>query len=191
MQTASHAYWTWRLARDRPHSGPRVLGAVAPDLPAVGLGIALSARGVSRDDLLDQIYLRPAWRWVHLAAHSLLSPAALLAVARRHARAHSFAAGWIGHLLVDYLSHHTDAWPPLWPLSRRDWPSPVSYWEPSHHARLWSATEAAAVALAALTEHRPRRRLLGAAAWAMAGAPALLGRGRDLWTALGYEPETR
>jgi hypothetical protein len=188
VQTATHAFWTWRLARDRPHPGPRVLGAVAPDLPAVALGIALSARGVGQDDLLDEIYLRPARRWVHLAAHSLLFPAGLLAVARRRPRTHSFAGGWTGHLLIDYLTHHTDAWPPLWPASRRGWPSPVSYWEPRHHARLWSAAEAATLALAALAEDRPRRRLLGAAACAVAGAPALLGPGRDLWTALGYKP---
>jgi hypothetical protein len=188
VQTATHAYWTWRLARERPHAGWRVLGAVAPDLPAVALGVALSARGVGRDDLLDEIYLRPTWRWVHLGAHSLLSPAALTAVAGGRSQARSFAGGWTGHLLVDYLTHHTDAWPPLWPLTKRGWPSPVSYWELGHHARLWSAAESAALALAAIRDDRPRRRLLGAAACLLAAAPALLGSGRDLWSALGYRP---
>lgn len=188
MQTATHAYWTWRLARDRPRGGWIVLGAVAPDLPALAVGAGLSARGVDRGELLDEIYHRPAWRWLHLAAHALLAPVAVLAAGRRRPGARALAGGWLGHLSIDYLTHHTDAWPPLWPLQRRGWPSPISYWETAHHARLWSTGEAGALALATAVDRRRTGRVLGVAACALAAGPALLKPEHNLWTALGYRP---
>jgi hypothetical protein len=44
VQTPSHAYWTWRLTRERPVVGWRVLGAVTPDLPGFALAAGLLAQ---------------------------------------------------------------------------------------------------------------------------------------------------
>jgi hypothetical protein len=188
VQTAAHAYWTWRLVRGRPAGGWAVLGAVTPDLPAIGMAAELALRGVRREHLLDEIYQRPGRRPVHRAAHSVFAPALLALAARRSRAGRGLAAGWVGHLAIDYLTHHTDAWPALWPLRRRGWPSPVSYWEPDHHARAWSAAETAAVAAATALDRGLAARLAGAAVCMWVAGPALVPAGKNFWTARGFTP---
>jgi hypothetical protein len=188
VQTAAHAYWTWRLARGRPRGGWAVLGAVAPDVPAIGIAAALLLRGVPREAVLEEVYQRPGRRQLHRAAHSMFAPALMALAARRSRAGRAVAAGWAGHLAVDYASHHTDAWPPLWPLRRRGWPSPLSYWEPDHHARAWSAAETIAVAAATALDRGLAARLAGAAVCLWVAGPALAPAGTNLWTARGLSP---
>ena len=104
-----------------------------PDLPAAIRGAWVITARAPRHEALDRIYHRPPWREVHLAAHAAWGPLVLLA-ANRGPRARALAAGWAGHLAVDYVTHHDDAWPPAWPLSPRRWRAPVSYWQREHHA---------------------------------------------------------
>jgi hypothetical protein len=185
MLTTSHAFWTWRAARGRPSVAEAVLGAVAPDLPGwIGWG-ALSARGVPREELLGALYHDWPWREVHLAVHAVWGPALAAALGRR-----ALAAGWLGHLLVDYATHHDDAWPPLWPLSGRAWRSPVSYWQREHHARAWTTVEVAALAAAVLAD-RGSRRAVAVGALAIAAWPLVAGRGENLWTGMGARPVVR
>jgi hypothetical protein len=188
VQTAGHVYWTWRLTRGRPGTPWRVLGSATPDLPSLGRGAVLLARGTPLEELLDAIYDRGAWRWLHLAAHSVLPPLAILTLGRHSRVGRAVASGWAGHLVVDYASHHSDAWAPLWPLSRAAWRSPVSYWEPSHHARRWSAAELAATATAALADRGTRERAAGLVVAMLAAGPLVAPRGQDLWTASGLRP---
>jgi len=189
LLTSSHGYWALRLSRRRP--GWTALGAVGPDLPALTLGALLAARRVPRPELLERLYHRGPGRATNLLAHSLLVPAALATATRRESGRRAVAAGWLGHLAVDYLSHHDDAWPPLWPLSHRRLASPVSYWQPEHHARGWSQVEALALAAAvARDRERPGRRVAGAAAWVVASWPALLRRG-NLFGAVGLRPDAQ
>ncbi len=160
MLATSHLFWS---AHARP-SATRwwLLGAVAPDLPAIARAAALRARGSRLDDVCAQTYHRSPWREVQLSAHSVLAPLALAALRRRAAR--QLAAGWLGHLVIDALTHHDDAWPPLWPLSQRRWRSPLSYWQREHHARQLLAAELIAVIFAARRTHYPALGLLAAAA---------------------------
>jgi membrane-bound metal-dependent hydrolase YbcI (DUF457 family) len=46
----------------------------------------------------------------------------------------AFLLGWIGHNMADFPTHAEDARPPLWPLSRWRWKSPVSYWDRKFYA---------------------------------------------------------
>lgn len=189
MLTSSHAYWTWRAARGRPGAAAAVAGGALPDVPALVAAAALRAGGVPRRDLLAAAYRRPLPRLVHLAAHSALAPAALAAAAGpRRPGARRLAAGWAGHLAADYATHHTDAWPPLWPLTRRVWRAPVSYWEPAHHARAWSAAEAVALLAAAATERSAPGRAAALAAAALATGPLRAGAARSVWEARGLQP---
>lgn len=133
-----------------------MLGAVAPDLPVICAVAVLRARGRPTEGLLDAAYHGPGLAPLHMAVHSLLAPTAAALVGRAP---RAFAAGWLGHLLVDYATHARDAWPPAWPLSRRRFPSPVSYWEPDRHARAFSAIEVAALVAAASRDRGlPARR---------------------------------
>lgn len=161
--TSSHVYWTWRLT---PRAAAvAVVGAVLPDLPALAVGAVLVGRGRRGRELFRTIYHRPPWREVHLAAHSAFGPLALAARGGRRARL--LAAGWGGHLAIDLVSHHDDAWPHLWPLSRRRWRSPVSYWQSSRHATLWKRTETLALAVAVASDVRAPRRAAGLIAMAL------------------------
>lgn len=122
------------------------------------------------------MYEREPWRSVHLAAHSTLAPALLWTAGRRRPTVRTIAAGWAAHIAVDLASHHDDAWPPLWPLSRWRWSSPVSYWQREHHAPMWRAVEALALAAAVVSDRRFTRRLAGIAA--LAALAVLLAPGR-------------
>ncbi len=96
-------------------------------------------------NLPDGVYQRSPWREVHLMTHSVLVPAAIAVVPKRQARA--LAAGWMSHVATDYLTHHDDAWSPLWPLTAKRWPAPVSYWQVEHHARPFAALDASGLIL--------------------------------------------
>lgn len=189
MLATSHLFWS---AHARP-SATRwwLLGAVAPDLPAIVRASALRARGTPVEDVCAKTYHCSPWREVQLGAHSVLAPLALAAVRRRGAR--ELAAGWLGHLVVDALTHHDDAWPPLWPVSPRRWRSPLSYWQREHHARPLLAAELTALLFTRPRTLHPRLGLLAAAATGYALMRALaeargplgfpvdpLARGRDL-----------
>lgn len=180
MLTTSHAVWTARLTRRSAARRWAVLGGVAPDLPAAVLGGWAFARGHRGAEFLRRTYQRPGVERVHLLAHSALVPALVLLSGGRRRRA--VALGWAGHLACDLVTHHDDAWPHLYPLSRHRLRSPVSYWQRHRHARAWSAGESAALAAALLTEReRPLRAAtllaLAAAAWPLARPGA--------WTAHG------
>lgn len=183
MHATSHGYWTHRLARRAraTHPGWAALGGVLPDLPAAGLTVGLRAAGrawrVAGDEAFDARF-EP----LHRATHSALGAAGLALTAPTRSRRRAVAAGWAGHLLVDLVSHHADARPPAWPLSRRIWRSPVSHWEADHHAAAWNAVDALALASAAYREGRRARRIAaaGAAAVSVAGFwEALAGRPLD------------
>lgn len=198
MLATSHLFWS---AAARP-SATRwwLLSAVAPDLPAIARAASLlRARGRPLDDVCAATYHRSPWREVQLTAHSVYGPLALVALTRRRA-ARQLAAGWLGHLAIDALTHHDDAWPLLWPLSRRRWRSPLSYWQREHHARLLLVAELIAVTLAARRTRYPALGLLAAAAtgYVLRGTLAddrgpmgptadPLARERDL-AGLGHEP---
>jgi hypothetical protein len=164
-----------------------VAGASAPDLPALVRAAVLSARGVGRADLIAATYQPPRWRVVHRAFHSAFVPAAL-ACTGRAPLLRPLAAGWTAHLAADLVSHHTDAWPLLWPLSGARWRSPVSYWERDHHARTWSAVESAALAGMAARERGRTARALGLGAALLAAGPLAAGN-RSMWRALGARPD--
>jgi len=161
MLTTSHAYWTWRALPAGRRRAAAVLGAAAPDLPALALGTALALRGYGHRGLIGRVYRREPWRSVHRGGHSVLAPVAIAAAGLRRPALRELAAGWGAHLAVDLATHHDDAWPPLWPLSRWRWRSPVSYWQRDHHAQLWRTAEALALITAIAGDRQNARRLGG------------------------------
>lgn len=170
MLTTSHAYLAWRAARRRPGGAWVALGAAAPDLPAMALLPVGRARGLRGGELLAWTY-RGRLERLHLMVHGLPVAALVLALPSRRARA--LGAGWLSHQVIDYASHHDDAWPPLHPLSRRAWRSPVSYWQPEHGARAWSVAECALLGAAAATDRSRAGRLAALGALAVAALPLM------------------
>lgn len=139
-------------------------------------------RGTPHRAVLSSIAHRSGRRRdLHRAAHSFLPPLALLA--SRTAR--PLAVGWSSHLAIDLLTHHSDAWPHLWPLNGWVWRSPLSYWEGGRGGLAFRLAEVAVLAAAACGERRLHRRLIGAAALACAVVPLAweIGRRSGLRTA--------
>ncbi|HEV2772703.1 MAG TPA: hypothetical protein VGV57_07750 [Thermoleophilaceae bacterium] len=178
MHITSHGYWTHRLARrcGAPRPGWSALGAMVPDLPAGALTVGLRAAGRSWRAAGDEAF-DPRFELVHRLMHAAAGPLALALGSSSGSRRRALALGWAGHLLVDLVSHHADARPPGWPLSARVWRSPISHWEPSHHAAAWNALDAMALAAAARTELPRVERLAatGAVAVAVAGLAEAIG----------------
>ena len=127
-----------------------------PDLPAIAGAIWLGTRRRSftgrgyREDVCE----KGSFGVPDAALHSAIPVSALLMLCLSggvppRGGLLTFLSGWAGHVLADALTHAEDARPILWPLSKRRFASPISYWDRSHHARLFALAEHGALMLAA------------------------------------------
>ena len=154
MRTYSHALLTWAAARRLVPSEPGVaawgaLGAALPDLPAIAGALWLGARRrrwFTRRELCEEACEKGPFGGPDAALHSVLPVALLLVLwlvsgARERRTQLALLLGWLGHVLADVLTHAEDARPVFWPLSRRRFRGPVSYWDRSHHALPFALAE--------------------------------------------------
>lgn len=178
MLISSHAYWAWRLtppSKARPYL---VTGAISPDLPAVVLGVWFLARGV-RPARLGLVIYRDSQtrrRRAHLISHSVWLPLLLLLVG---GQSRKFGLGMLGHLAADFATHDRDAWPHLWPLSSRQFISPLSYRHRTRHATAFATAEAALMTNALISDTDSTRRRWGLIALYGALLPVLRARSRN------------
>lgn len=173
VRTYSHAALTWAVARrlaDR--SGANVAawgatGAVLPDLPAIAGAAWLGSwrRPLEQPGFRGEVCARRSFSGPDAALHSALPVGTLLLAlwtrGSRRQKAYrpllALLAGWVGHVLVDALTHAEDARPILWPVSERRFRSPISYWDRSHHARAFTMFEHGALVLLLATWAISRR----------------------------------
>ncbi len=148
VRTYSHALLTWFAARRLRPSEPGVAawgaaGAMLPDLPAIARAVWIGARrrSFTRREFREEACEKGPFGGPDAALHSALPVAALLALCHSRGKLLAFLLGWAGHVLADALTHAEDARPILWPLSRRRFRSPISYWDRSRHARLFVLVE--------------------------------------------------
>ena len=165
MRTYSHALLTWAVARRLDPSNSAAarwaaVGAVVPDLSAAAGAAWLFTRCrrlFGRREFCEEACEKGHFGDPDAALHSALPVATLLAfyavpgVRRRDTRGTllAFLLGWVGHVLADTLTHAEDARPILWPLSRRRFEGPISYWDRAHHARPFALFEHATLLLVA------------------------------------------
>jgi membrane-bound metal-dependent hydrolase YbcI (DUF457 family) len=159
----SHFLWNLIAARGRSWGLPFAVGAVLPDVVYFPLMIRIlltEGPGEWGDlALWDAATAHPITR----ALHSYL-PAGLAFVL-------AYLAGWmwllpwlggvLSHVLLDMLTHVSDAYPILWPLSDYRFPTPISYWDPAYHGREFNLIEQTALfgTLLVLSIRYLRRRL--------------------------------
>jgi hypothetical protein len=155
VRTYSHALLTWVAARRLVPSGPNVaawgaLGAALPDLPVIAGALWLGARRrrwPTRQVLCEEACEKGPFREPDAALHSALPAVLLLTLCltsgtgKRRPAPPAFFLGWLGHVLADALTHAQDARPILWPLSRRRFRGPVSYWDRAHYALPFALAE--------------------------------------------------
>lgn len=155
MHTYSHAVFTWAVIRylKREESNAALWGAVGstvPDVPTLVKAARLlwHRRGeISKEEFKEEwldaleYYKEPSGK-VDLALHSLVPVGTLIALYKvlgledkdPHGALLYFLQGWAGHNFLDLPTHADDARPPLWPIVRWRFKSPVSYWDRKFYA---------------------------------------------------------
>lgn len=124
-------------------------------------------RGLPPDEIVRSIRRQPRRREVHRAAHSVAAPLALMVLGPTR----PLGIGCASHVAVDLITHHSDAWPHLWPFDRRVWRSPLSYWERERGGLAFRWAEVGLLVAGALTERHRHRQLIGLATAACATVP--------------------
>ena len=192
MNTTTPPLSTFWLVHGRPHAGWAALASFVPDaayLIALAVGFlnhgaslvsalfakasgdpdAMRRAGVALADIVWSTWANPVANFVaQKILHNLLfaSLFGIVALASRRPLLRAIALGWMLHVWTDMALHVNDAYAIVWPLTSRVFPSPVSYWDPEHHAailgRLLALMAAALWIWLALRVKRstlPRRRL--------------------------------
>lgn len=178
MRTYTHAVLAY-LAASRLSGGRGAAlasaGASLPDAPALAgsAWLLLRRRRFTRSEFYGEVCGRRRFGLPDAALHSaavlaaftafaaFAYPAAGLAATRLGGRGVRpglpFLLGWAGHIAADLLTHGADVRPPLWPLSRWRFESPVSYRERDRHGLAFTLAEHAALILVVYRSFRRRR----------------------------------
>jgi len=181
VETYSHAFFTWALAKHGVKTGRAAgiagaVGATLPDMPSIAgtayyIGMPFLREGWSSMDseaVRDPIYVSGPFGATGVALHSAVPPLALLLLyvflnlgSRDHRKILLwFLLGWLGHAVADFFSHVDGARPLFWPLSDWEWSSPVSYYDPLYYGNEFFAISHALILLTmtALLVRRMRRQ---------------------------------
>ena len=157
-------------------------GALLPDATLFVMWGQAKLAGVPERRIWSELYYSDLWQGAGAVTNSAILFAAVAlvawiaggrfvgAAARERlvaSLALAAAAAALLHVATDLPLHNDDGRPHFWPFSDWVFSSPVSYWDPEHHGRLWSAIEIGiAAALLALLWRRFRhvaaRTTLGA-----------------------------
>lgn len=165
-----------------------IVGSLLPDAAIFALFGWSKLAGVPERRVWDELYWQEPWRsWVaaqnSIFVHALvlLLGAAVLWAVRPLFRVGLFllfvALAALAHVALDFPVHHADAHRHFWPFSDWVFRSPVSYWDPAHHGRIFAVVEAVlAIVLAVWLFRRFRawwvRGLLALAAALYVAVPA-------------------
>jgi hypothetical protein len=175
MHTLQHGFWVYFFTRRHPRVGQFVLGAVFSDfIDIIGilylLGTGRLPWGISTFQMSPAIaisYLRgmPWVNTVEFAAHSLvvwvivfmLSSTSLLK------RFRAFIIGWGTHVVIDILTHMEHAPYLFYPLSWRQIPGIVQYWDIKYHGLefRWVQAILTGIAILYLIYEYSKRRTMG------------------------------
>ena len=137
-----------------------VAGSLLPDAAIFVLFGWSKLAGIPERRVWDEIYFAEPWRtWVaaqnsvFVYAGLMIAGVVVLWAVRPLFRIGLFALflalAALAHVALDFPVHHADAHRHLWPVSDWVFRSPVSYWDPAHHGRIFMVIEAVlAIALA-------------------------------------------
>ncbi|MEL6505849.1 MAG: hypothetical protein AAFQ10_15510 [Pseudomonadota bacterium] len=130
-----------------------VVGAFVPDAAIYTLFAWSKFAGIEERTVWDTLYWQEPWQTYTAAGNSIpLYGAAMVvgvalaqlvpALFRPGLFLTFFALAALLHIAADLPVHVNDAHRHFWPLSDWKFISPVSYWDPDHHGRLFSLVEA-------------------------------------------------
>jgi LexA-binding, inner membrane-associated putative hydrolase len=131
-----------------------VIGGLLPDIPMFAIVAALKIYGIPNMLIFNLLYFQNWWQISNGVSHSLLFWPMLFGICwcmkqtaneRWRERFNVIcivAASAIIHSVIDLLCHREDAHMHFWPLTWWKFMSPVSYYNPQHYGRYFSAFEA-------------------------------------------------
>lgn len=98
------------------------------------------------EEVLSAIYETGPFGATGYALHAAAAPILLLLAYRflklerrdRRRIVLWFIIGWLGHAVVDFLTHAEDPRPLFYPFSDWTWNSPVSYYDPDYYGRTFA-----------------------------------------------------
>ena len=124
-----------------------LLGSFLPDAAIYALFTWSKAAGIPERRVWDEIYWQEPWRDLTAVGNSVfvwlgLLVAGILVLRTRVAFRVGLALFFVSvaallHVALDFPVHHDDAHRHLWPFSDWVFRSPVSYWDPAHHGRIF------------------------------------------------------
>lgn len=174
MNTYSHAFFTWLLAKHGVKAGRAGAiagagGAVLPDVPAVAGAVYYwnQRDAAPREELLDAVYFTGVFGGTGSTLHSLVPPAVMMLVywlfrlggVDRRRILLWFLLGWAGHAVADFFTHVDDTRPLFWPVSGWEWSSPVSYYDSDYYGGTFSLLEHGTILASVLALSVRRLRL--------------------------------
>lgn len=131
-----------------------VIGAFVPDVAIYSLFAWSKLAGIDERTVWDTLYWQEPWQTYTAAGNSIPLYAILLLLGlvllrgvpvlfRAGLFLTFFALAALIHIGGDLPVHVADAHRHFWPLSDWKFISPISYWNPDHHGRIFSFIEAA------------------------------------------------
>lgn len=152
MNTQTHVLVNMALLKDRRADGsptahlvPAFWGSIAPDI-LIFLFFAVSVlTGASQQNIWEELYFQPGWQRAFSVFNSIPLYALMLVSALwfRKQGAAVFTGAALIHVVTDFVLHHDDAHAHFFPFSDWRFASPVSYWDPNHHGRVFVFVELA------------------------------------------------
>ena len=119
-------------------------GALIPDLSLYLLSTwHLFVLGTSPQVVFDELYFSQMWQSIFRIDNSFIlwGIGLGLALALRSAVGVALCGAALLHLGLDFPLHNDDGRAHFWPISNWVFQSPVSYWDPDHHARIVAPIE--------------------------------------------------
>ncbi|RWZ55006.1 hypothetical protein EQV77_12855 [Halobacillus fulvus] len=155
MNTLHHGYWTFFAVRKKKYVGWFVFGSILPDIVYYVMFIYLSVTRNAFQVVDDPDPMHSLFRLIHdlfehpvvfvlrQAGHSLFIWGIAIVIillwkGRRLTPWSALAYGWLGHVVIDLLTHVEDAVPVFYPISSFTIRGPISYWDDDYHAGVFS-----------------------------------------------------
>lgn len=155
MNTPAHvaaSLFVWRKEETRHASIAVCLGALLPDAPMYVFYAVQKMLGRAEQEIWSTQYFRTDWQLFFDVFNSIPLAAGVLLLAcwQRWRLIQLGALSCLLHLLLDLPVHHDDAHRHFLPLTNWRFASPISYWDPQHHGRVFMVAELVAAILASL-----------------------------------------
>ncbi|QST00656.1 DUF4184 family protein [Pontibacillus sp. ALD_SL1] len=168
MNTLHHGLWTYIALRKEKEAVPyAIVGSVFPDFIyyimffyILIFGDIFTATAIQElgwggvvHDLAHALFAHPVVEVLRQAGHSIFiwGIAFALVVYYKGWKMNKwtgFMYGWLGHVVIDLLTHVNDAIPIFYPVSDVIIRGPVSYWDRSYYGDIFSLVNGILIGLA-------------------------------------------